>query len=312
MLHVGSYYGGAVAVVNRCSRLPLCLVALAALGASACGEAGGRGGGRVRVRYEIHPPRRLEVAPLPPATAAPTPPPTASVPPTKPPPLPASHPPSESPQSQVGVPIRARVELEAPYEIFVRLSSEAGRVVAEDRVSEDGFGVEQRLFRVPPGRYRLRLWSHPLMERYPLYDKVVELRPDYPPRFHLGLLSVDLPEEGLHELKRTIEFELRADPSGAPVHRGPLEQMVTRTTFGDLLWGRMILPFGAYTLTLHDSVAGDDARLLAQGGLSVKRTDAIPFELSQATPSVLIDLRQLVSAGPPPATPRGGGGWDGR
>jgi hypothetical protein len=186
--------------------------------------------------------------------------------------------------------------LDAPYQIFLRLTSEVGKVVGEDRISPEGFGVEEKLLRIPPSRYRLALWTETLGKDRPLYDKVVELRRDFPPRFHFGLLTLDVPEAGQKLYRKTLQFTLRFEPSKDPVLEGILEDLHVKTTFGDLLWGKVILPFGSYSLVLEDLDTQDEARLLAQDGLPMKKTDPIPFTLSEATPSVMIDLASMLSA----------------
>jgi hypothetical protein len=201
------------------------------------------------------------------------------------------------------VPITARVELEAPYEIHLRLKDEKGRVVAEDRLSPDGYGLEEKLLRVPPGRYRLLLWTHPLGEARPLYDKVIELTPEYPPRFHFGLLTIDLPPEGTVRYREGIQVQVLEDPSLQLVWEAPLGEATVRTTFGDLLPDRLILPFGAYSVRLVDRDTKDDVHLVALDGLPMARTVPIPFQLSKATPSVLIDMSPQLGLGP---MPRGG------
>lgn len=282
--------GGTFDPVKRSvAALGTCLL----LGVVGCGD-----GPAVEVAYTILPPERP--APVRP-TVPPVPAPSPTVP-VAPPETPASRVPDRplpSSPAEPGVPIQVRVESEQPYEVLVRLVSEAGARVAEDQASKDGYGVSHRLFDVRPGRYRLQLLAYPMLEAFPLYDQVIELTARHPPSFQLGLLSVRLPEKGRHELLQGLDFQLREDPSDRPVYQGRLATLAMRTTFGDLLPGSLILPFGSYRLRLLDPVAGDQAHLTAADGTSVSRSDVYPFSLTASTPSVLLDCRKLMRFGIP-------------
>ena len=282
-------------IVNRLRFFCALVMASGLLTLVGCG-----GGNQVQIQYEILPaqgpggaapptstppspgPRPTPLAPTATTTARPAATPTAT---------------AIAPDEVLGVPITGRVELEAPYEIHLRLKDEKGRVVATDRLSPDGYGLDEKLLRVPPGRYRLQLWTHPLGEARPLYDKVIELTPEYPPRFHFGLLTIDLPQEGTARFREGITIQVLEDPSLQMIWEAPLGDAAVRTTFGDLLPDQLILPFGAYSVRLVDRDTKDDVHLVAQDGLPMARTVPIPFQLSKATPSVLIDMSPQLGLG---------------
>lgn len=292
----------------------LLLLALLAILGAGCGQVAG-----FRVRYEILPPRSASavatapvtpasppVAPAPPTPTPPTSSPTGTPlagPPTPSPtlaPTPAPSPsprPGEDPYADFGVPIYVRVELEAPYQIFLRLTSEKGQVVAEDRVSPSGYGIEEKLLRLDPDRYRLKLWTQTLGEDVPLYDKVVELRKDFPPRFQFGLLHLEVPPSLQRVFRRTLEVRIRQEPEQRLVFQRRLQDFQVQTTFGDTLWGKLILPLGNYSVEIEDMETQDDVRLVALDGLPMKRSDPIPCVLSESVPSVLLDLSSMMDQG---------------
>ncbi len=249
----------------------------------------GCGGGRVRVAYEIRPPPLASSSPPSPSPPAPVPSPTPAATPRPDPVVP--RPPSES---RPGVPIRVDVPTDLPVEVMIRLEDEGGRAVAEDQASESGFGVREELVRVPPGRYRLTLSAEPLGTRIPLYQRVIELSHDYPPRFRFGLVTLKLPEEGSFVLWRGLRVSLVEDPSRRPLFEGTVEELAIRTTFGDRMKGTVVLPYGSYLLTILDPDPKDDAALFASDRSVIGKSDPIPLLVSESQPSLLFDLSVLV------------------
>jgi len=165
-----------------------------------------------------------------------------------------------------------------------------GTPVADDFISEDGWGLSRNYKKVIPGEYYRLILSSPELAN-PFFNKINRFTGEVMPRFFFGKVEFVLPEELISRVNETIRLKINRLPSGSLLFDGLFKNLKAVSIYGDTFPHVTPLEAGIYTYTFFDIKKKDQLIICDENGDEALMTEGTwEFVISEESPVVIIDL----------------------